>query len=191
MDNWVSPDQLNLLCEPKIKIGLLGTLYFTGATISNLLVPLFSDLFLGRKWVVNISFALTILAYISLTISTNLGLSYMLLFGLGFCTPGNKIIGTIYLKEFIPTASRGVVSTLMVASEPLILGLVTLFLEVVDREDRKLESISIVIMTILYLVFQLIIKESPRWYFNRGKYKKSRAVLAEIAEFNGVDKEHF
>ena len=32
-----------------------------------------------------------------------------------------------------------------------------------------------------------LIPESPRWYFIKGKYKKSEAVLRHMAEVNGKE----
>ena len=47
-----------MLCVDKIKVGLLGSLYFAGVVTSVLFVPALSD-WLGRKWVFIASLALT------------------------------------------------------------------------------------------------------------------------------------
>jgi hypothetical protein len=46
--NWV--DTLDLLCEPKYKVGLIGSMYFIGLCIAFTFVPLLGDQ-CGRKWV--------------------------------------------------------------------------------------------------------------------------------------------
>jgi len=30
IDNWVSPDKFDLLCQPKENIGLIGSMFFIG-----------------------------------------------------------------------------------------------------------------------------------------------------------------
>jgi len=43
IDNWVSPDKMNLLCEPKFKIGLFGSIYFAGLCVAILILPPMAD----------------------------------------------------------------------------------------------------------------------------------------------------
>ena len=61
IDNWVSPNKMNLLCESKFKIGLFGSCYFLGELIAFIVVPPLADAY-GRKLVVNLSLALSIAA---------------------------------------------------------------------------------------------------------------------------------
>ena len=61
IDNWVSPNKMNLLCESKFKIGLFGSCYFLGELIAFIIVPPLADAF-GRKLIVNLSLALSIVA---------------------------------------------------------------------------------------------------------------------------------
>lgn len=48
LENWVSPDKFNLLCEPKFKVGLLGSFFFAGVVSSMLTVPRLADRY-GRR----------------------------------------------------------------------------------------------------------------------------------------------
>ena len=43
IDNWVSEEKLDLLCEPKEKIGLFGSMQFIGLCTTILFVPLLAD----------------------------------------------------------------------------------------------------------------------------------------------------
>ena len=47
-DNWVN--KYDLLCEPKMKVGLIGSMFFIGLIALILVVPPIADKF-GRKWV--------------------------------------------------------------------------------------------------------------------------------------------
>jgi len=52
---------MNLLCESKFKIGLFGSCYFLGELIAFIIVPPLADAY-GRKFIVNLSLALSVLA---------------------------------------------------------------------------------------------------------------------------------
>lgn len=47
LDNWVA--QYDLLCEPKWKIGVIGSCYFAGIISTIILVPWLADKY-GRRW---------------------------------------------------------------------------------------------------------------------------------------------
>ena len=49
IDNWVSPDKFDLLCQPKEKIGLIGSMFFIGQVTTILIIPPLADFWLGRK----------------------------------------------------------------------------------------------------------------------------------------------
>jgi len=46
LDNWV--EKLDLLCEPKHRLGMLGSAYFVGITSSMFVIPKMADIW-GRK----------------------------------------------------------------------------------------------------------------------------------------------
>ena len=58
-DNWI--EKFDLLCEPSIKIGFLGSLLFFGVIIGLLFVPALSD-YSGRRIVFSISVILSLVA---------------------------------------------------------------------------------------------------------------------------------
>jgi MFS family permease len=46
LDNWV--EKFHMLCQPKQKVGMLGSAYFFGILVGLLIVPRISDKY-GRK----------------------------------------------------------------------------------------------------------------------------------------------
>ena len=60
IDNWVSPDKLNLLCEPKWKIGLIGAMFFIGLASSSLVLPPLADAY-GRRYTFLFTLVLSII----------------------------------------------------------------------------------------------------------------------------------
>jgi MFS family permease len=97
----VSPEKLDLLCEPKYKIGLLGSIYFAGVVATILWLPFISDRYFGRRSIFLICFAIFDLAFLGLIFSKNLIETYVFLFMMGACFAGRIIIGLTYLIEFI------------------------------------------------------------------------------------------
>ena len=61
IDNWVSPDKFDLLCEPKYKVGLLGSFFFIGVVATMLVVPPLSDAY-GRRWIFLVVLLISIIA---------------------------------------------------------------------------------------------------------------------------------
>ena len=59
LDNWV--DKLDLLCESKLKIGLIGSVYFAGVITTLLFVPPLSDRY-GRKVIFVVSLLVSLFA---------------------------------------------------------------------------------------------------------------------------------
>jgi hypothetical protein len=61
IDNWESPDKFDLLCEPKFKVGLLGSCFFIGVVATMLVIPPLSDAF-GRRIIFLIVLLISIIA---------------------------------------------------------------------------------------------------------------------------------
>lgn len=59
LDNWV--EKLDLLCESKERLGLMGSTYFMGIILSMIIVPKMTDNY-GRKWIFVLTMLLSLLA---------------------------------------------------------------------------------------------------------------------------------
>jgi len=75
IDNWVSADKFDLLCEPKYKIGLLGSCFFIGAVATLLIIPPLGDAF-GRRYVFLVVLVISIIAQWGLLVTTNIYEAY-------------------------------------------------------------------------------------------------------------------
>lgn len=58
-DNWV--EKYDLLCEPKMKVGLIASMYFIGLIVFIVFVPPLADRF-GRKWVFIATLVISVIA---------------------------------------------------------------------------------------------------------------------------------
>jgi MFS family permease len=99
IDNWV--DQYDLLCEPKWRIGLIGSMYFAGILTTILIVPYLIDN-CGRKYVTVISNFVLIGCTIGILIATDITSLYILLFFAGTSFGGRLIGGLNWLIEWCP-----------------------------------------------------------------------------------------
>jgi MFS family permease len=78
---------MGLECEPGFKIGLMGSMYFLGMTLTGIFVTRLGDIY-GRLTPVRVSSLLSIpICYVILQ-SESLNLSIFMYLLLGFCYPG-------------------------------------------------------------------------------------------------------
>jgi MFS family permease len=70
---------MDLICVSKKKIGLIGSSYFTGWTITLLWVPLLADKY-GRKMIVVVSMAVSSAAYGWIIFTGNVNIAMSLIF---------------------------------------------------------------------------------------------------------------
>jgi hypothetical protein len=76
-DNWV--EQYDLICEPKWKIGLLGSTYFFGVICFVIVVPWLADKY-GRKWNYVINCFVYVIATIVEIYASDIVVLFILLF---------------------------------------------------------------------------------------------------------------
>ena len=103
IDNWMTPNKMNLLCEPKSKIGLFGSIYFAGLCTAILIQPPLADKY-GRKWMVFIGNICLITCMIGLLATNNIYEAYVYFFLDGVSFAGKVIICMTYVIEFTPFA---------------------------------------------------------------------------------------
>lgn len=191
IDNWVSPEKLDLLCEPKYKIGLLGSFYFAGVVLTILWVPLISDRCFGRRKIFLISYTIFIIGFSGLIWSHSLIETYVYMFIIGACFPGRIIIGLTYLIEFFnPDQAKNVV-TYFFLSEPIFLILLTAWYQFIDRSWFAIFIITLVCISVAFVWYIFMVPESPKWLYTFKFYGEARRVLSEVAEFNGATKSDY
>jgi MFS family permease len=97
LDNWV--EKFDLLCEPKYKIGLIGSMYFIGVITTLTFVPIVGDK-CGRRWVFIITIIVSACAQLGLIVTRNLYELYVYEFLIGATFAGRVIVGLNYVLEF-------------------------------------------------------------------------------------------
>lgn len=99
LDNWV--DNVYELCEPKYKVGLIGSAYFVGVIISVATVPPLADAY-GRKYLFIGSVCISIIAQLIFCFCHNITELYFLECVIGLSFGGRVVVGFSYLLEYLP-----------------------------------------------------------------------------------------
>ena len=118
LDNWV--EQYDLLCEPKWRIGLIGSFFWIGVLVTMIPVTWIADKY-GRKLVVMISYVIFMIAVIGIMLASDINMLYFLLFVCGATLAGRVVVSINYVIEFITEKNKGAVMFIkMFASSVLI-----------------------------------------------------------------------
>lgn len=106
----------------------------------------------------------------------------MLLLGTTFA--GKCIIGLSYLIDFMTIRFTGHVVFIQLIVEPLLLILLTIWYQFIDRHYLIIQVIAAIItfITLLYLAFY--VPESPKFRYAWRDFDESRELLKDIARRN-------
>jgi hypothetical protein len=187
MENWESPDKFDTLCEPKFKVGLIGSVYFIGIVCTVLILPVVSDKYYGRKNVLIVANALQIIAAGGLLITTNLYACYVFMFILGGLFPARVFLALSYAIEYTPPQYHYAYTYLFMLSEPVFLILMTFWYQFIDHGWFLLQLILFILMIIIALYYIIIVPESPKWLYTWQHYPQAKEVLRYVAKFNLVE----
>lgn len=97
---------MDMLCESRVKIGMLGFCYFAGVVAGLVFAHPLTDIY-GKKSVFCCALLLSILgqaALLFLSYYTYLGMFFLLLVGLSWA--GKTIVGISYILDFFPIRTR-------------------------------------------------------------------------------------
>lgn len=129
-DNWV--EKFDMLCEPKWKVGLIGSMYFIGVIVGMTFVPLLSDLY-GRRWPFLATLLVFIVGAIGLIIATSLYEAYFYEFLIGFTFAGRIVVGLNWTMEYQTTRWHQFTVAAFLQSMAVGVILFTLWYQFVDR----------------------------------------------------------
>ncbi|CDW82353.1 solute carrier family member 5 [Stylonychia lemnae] len=180
LHNWV--ETLSLECAESYKIGLLGSMYFAGWTVSCIFVPRLSDLY-GRKWPVLISSIASVAIYTGLILSRNINLSIALFFLLGLGCTGKSSTLYVYMLELVPSNRQTYVGTYMLFADGSTMILLSLYFRFISNDWFWFQLYG-VIATGVSTAACFIIPESPKFYVSYKKYQQAKDGIAFIAKFN-------
>lgn len=182
-DNWVN--KYDLLCEPKMKVGLIGSMYFIGLIVFITFVPPIADRF-GRKWVFFVTNVVSVIAQLGLILTNDLYVAYFFEFLVGGTFAGRIIVGLSYIMEYhLPKWHESIVFGLLI-SEASTTILITFWYQNIDRGYFGLQLLFLIVAVLVTIFFLIVVPESPKWLYTWEHFEESREVLTYVGENNSL-----
>ena len=122
LDNWV--EQYDILCEPKWRIGLIGSVYYAGVMTTVIPIPWLADLY-GRKYFATVGYIVYIFAVIGLMGCHDLNWAYFYLFICGATFGARVIVVTNFIIEYFWIKLKELIIFLRMISGSIIIIIIT------------------------------------------------------------------
>ena len=173
-----------MMCEPKLKIGLLGAVYFIGWAMTTTWLPRFADLH-GRKNLFKIAQVCDTLLFAALFMINNINTMLVYMFTIGLLTSLRINVGYIYMTEFIPKRSQSHFGTAWCALDASVMLWVTLyFMNSISRNWEVIVTVGMA-MQVVGLVGSFMLPESPKFLIEQNRIQEAKECLRQIANWNG------
>jgi len=161
-DNWV--DKYDLLCESKVKVGLLGSMFFIGIIATLLILPPLADKY-GRKWIFIISNFVQIIGQLGLILSDNIYEAYFFAFLIGCTFSGKVVVGLNYMLEFNRPKWTETIVYFQLVAESITTILMTIWYQFIDRGWFMLQLLCLIGAILITVYFIIWVPESPKWLY--------------------------
>lgn len=172
---------MNIGVDP-YKIGLLGSMYFAGWTVSCAIAPRLADIY-GRRIVLLISSGLAVPFYVGLILSLNLNLSIVLFFFFGLTQAGKSSNSYVYLMELIPLKYHTLVGTFMNFGDGSTLIIMSLYFRFISKSWLYYQVFAVT-GSFFGFVAVLFMRESPKFYYSLKNFTQARESLKYMQKFN-------
>ena len=110
-----------------------------------------------------------------------------MLFMMGVCAAGRVSVGFLYIMEMVPSASRPVVGCMVGMLDCMTMVYVTLYFMYFSHDSIYWEYFAVCQNIVAVSLVLLYAPESPKWLYEKGKFKEAREALIYLANRNGVD----
>jgi MFS family permease len=180
--NWV-PD-LDIVCSPQWKVGLLGSAIFSGMFFGALFLSPISDHF-GRRPINIIGLTLSLAGSIWIYFFPNwISVTISLIFsGIGMYT--RLSISYLYTLEMFDEERCKPIAAIIMSINNSLSSVMALYFILGGRDATIFVFISIFIL-FYSIIFIPILPESPKLLYSLKKYNETRNCLSKIAHINGL-----
>jgi len=184
LDNWFV--QLNLACESKARIGLIGSSIFFGWALSAIFLPRLADLY-GRKLIVLISLCIQLVSFIGFYFSRNINVTTAFAFVFGTAAVGRCSISFLYLIELMPQSRQVLIGTFLHVSNGLVGILGFLYFWQISRNWLWIEIVAGAMNLVSIAGILLLLPESPKYLLTKKRFQEARDCINKIAKINGKE----
>ena len=122
--NW--QQDFDMMCIPKVKIGLIGSVWFVGWVLTLPFIPRLADIY-GRSKLVRIAAVSDLVLFVALGFCNSFRMMLVLSLCFGLLTSIRVNIGFIYMMEMLPKRSQAVLGSIWCAFEASIMLLASLY----------------------------------------------------------------
>lgn len=164
--NW--QDKLNLMCEPKWKIALIGSMFFVGWCCSLLWVPRLADVY-GRKRLFILGMLWDLVTFTVIMFTNSLNVMIAAYAALGFNSSIRINIGWVYLMELMPKKGQALTGTIWFVFEASVVLWATLYFS--QSQSRNWIYCSLVGYCLQIIAFfgSFILPESPKFLIEQNR----------------------
>ena len=161
LHNWV--ERLSLTCEPKWKIGWIGSSLWLGWVFTLLFIPRLADKY-GRHWIYTIGMLLLLPVFITTMCSHSIDLTIVCILLQGMLSTVRVSIGFVYMMEFVTKQRQTAMCTVFSMQPPIITLLATLYFSTISKHWFWFVFIGLLSL-VMCCIFSFYIPESPKYLF--------------------------
>ncbi|TNV80154.1 hypothetical protein FGO68_gene7510 [Halteria grandinella] len=185
LKNWVQ--RLDLECTKPYLIAGIGSSHFLGWMLGSLLVTRIGDIY-GRKLPFISAQLLGSAMQLSLLFTTDIHIMIGLFFFTGMAASGRFTLAHVYLQELMPIKYRSHAGTMVQFIDSMLVVVVSLYHRFITKEWYPLQIFAACSMVISFGA-TMVIPESPKYLYSKGRYDEARKVLQFIQNFLSRNKQ--
>lgn len=178
LHNWIT--EMDLYCVEPYQTSLFGALFFSGVLLSMIIMAYTSKF--GRQKNLIISTWLTLADVLFLVFVNNLYAKYAGMFILGALLIRN-ITSYILSTELSPKRCQLIVVNWVLGFDVLTLPITSVYFKFIN-DDWKYATYAIVGLWTLITIGSWFLPESPRFLYEKGKFKEAREIVLKMAKMN-------
>ena len=109
----------------------------------------------------------------------------MMIFFQGLAHSGRGFVGILWMNENTTVKMTSMVTSLTFGIDGLCIFISSIWFKYISKEWRILYAIPLSLLGLIW-AWNIFQKETPKYYYFRGKYNKTRQILTSIGRTNGV-----
>lgn len=170
LENWIQ--KLDLYCATDYTMGLFGSMFFAGAFIGSFILPRLADLF-GRRPIYLGGLCLYASTALCYPFSKSLYFNYILIFLGGISESARYYVGFVYLQELVPKYMQTYSGLMIFIVHAIAKILYDLSFYKISKDVVYICIVSICFVFSAITSVLLIIPESPRYLYSKGKVREA------------------